>query len=376
MPDHATTKKSSGTRGSIAYASQGALTWMRFKKHRLALISLIALIGLYFICGFCGFFSTHDPNSRNTKAINAPPQSIHFIDADGGFHLRPFVYNYSMTINIETWAREYSSDTSKIYPVHFFADGPEYRLWGLFKAKKHFLQVAEGGYYHILGTDRLGRDLFTRVLYGGRISLSIGLLGVALTFFLGILLGGLAGYIGGWTDNVIQRIIEIIQSIPKLPLWMALSAALPPSWSSLKIYFGITVILSFIGWTGMARVVRGKFLALRTEEYVVAARLIGASRVRIIFKHMLPSFMSHIITSATLAIPGMILGETALSFLGIGLRSPIVSWGVLLSEAQNYLVLSLTPWLLIPGIFIIITVIAFNLLGDGLRDAADPYASI
>jgi peptide/nickel transport system permease protein len=348
---------------------------MRFKKHRLALVSLWVLIFLYTVCMLCGFFSPYDPNQRNSKAVNAPPQSIHFIDAEGSFHLRPFVYNYNMTVDEETWVRQYSEDASERYPLYFFAKGPTYKFWGLFETSLHFFAPAEGGYYHAFGTDKLGRDLFSRVLYGGRISLSIGLIGVVLTFFLGILLGGIAGYKGGIIDNLIQRGIEIIQSIPQLPLWMALSASLPPKWSPLKVYFGITVILSFIGWTGLARVVRGQFLALREEDYVVAARLIGAGKIQIIFKHMLPSFMSHIITSATLAVPGMILGETALSFLGIGLRSPIVSWGVLLSDAQNYLVLVLTPWLLIPGLFIIVTVIAFNLLGDGLRDAADPYSS-
>jgi peptide/nickel transport system permease protein len=210
-------------------------------------------------------------------------------------------------------------------------------------------------------------------LYGGRISLTIGLVGVSLTFVLGILLGGFAGYYGGWIDSLTQRMIEVIQSIPQLPLWMALSASLPPEWSGLSIYFGITVILSFLGWTGLARVVRGKFLSLREEDFVVSARLLGADQSRVIFRHMLPSFLSHIITSATMAVPGMILGETALSFLGIGLRPPIVSWGVLLQQAQNYQAVSLTPWLLLPGLFVIVAVLAFNLVGDGLRDAADPY---
>ena len=353
--------------------SSRRLTWLRFKRHKLALASGGFLIFLYFIAAFCEFFAPYEPNWRNPKAIFAPPQEIHVIDSKGDFHFRPFVYGYSLTINPETWVREYTQDPQQTHSIYFFAKGQKYQFWNLFSTEHHFITTASGQYLHLFGTDKLGRDIFSRIIYGARISLSLGLIGVALTLVLGVLIGGLAGYVGGRIDNLIQRLIEVLQSIPTLPLWMALSAAVPVHWSPLGVYFSIIVILSFIQWTGLARVVRGRFLALREEDFVVAARLLGASQLRIITRHLLPSFLSHIITTATLAIPGMILAETALSFLGVGLRAPVVSWGVLLQQAQNFQVIVLTPWLLLPGIFVILVVIAFNLLGDGLRDAADPY---
>ncbi|XOV84906.1 MAG: ABC transporter permease [bacterium] len=353
------------------------LAWLRFRRHRLAMLGGGILVFLYVLAIFCEVISPYTPEQRNARAINAPPMSVRFFDAEGSFHLRPFVYAYDLSINADTWMREYQENLNIRYNLHFFVRGEPYKLWGLIQTDRHLVGVASDGdgYFHWLGTDSLGRDVFSRILYGSRVSLSIGIIGVALTLFLGVLLGGFAGYLGGLIDNVVQRSIEVLQSIPTLPLWMGLSAALPATWSPIATYFGVTIILSLFGWTMLARQVRGRFLAMREEDFVVAARLMGASDTRIVFRHMLPSFTSHIITTATLAVPAMILGETALSFLGIGLRPPVVSWGVLLQQAQNYQVIVMTPWLLLPGAFIVVTVIAFNFLGDGLRDAADPYGS-
>lgn len=360
---------------SLEELSPGRLAWLRFRRHRLAMVGGGVLAFLYLLAFFCEFISPYGPEERNIRAINAPPMNVRFVDAGGSFHLRPFVYSLEMTINPDTWMREYQEDTSTRHELFFFVKGTRYEFWGLVPSDRHLLGVDPkgGGYFHWFGTDSLGRDMLSRVLYGSRVSLSIGIIGVALTLFLGVLLGGFAGYLGGVVDNLVQRCIEVLQSIPTLPLWMALSAALPATWSPVATYFGVTIILSLFGWTTLARQVRGRFLAMRQEDFVVAARLMGASDTRIVFRHMLPSFSSHIITTATLAIPAMILGETALSFLGIGLRPPVVSWGVLLQQSQNYQVIVMTPWLLLPGAFVVVTVIAFNLVGDGLRDAADPY---
>tara|TARA_B100000700_G_scaffold319285_1_gene414167 strand:- start:742 stop:1617 length:876 start_codon:yes stop_codon:yes gene_type:complete len=289
-------------------------------------------------------------------------------------HFWPFVYKIKGFRHPETLRKYYVEDESKTYPVQLFVRGETYRFLGLFETDIHLFGVEEGGTLFLLGTDHLGRDLLSRIIYGSRISLTIGLIGVSLSFVFGLVIGVVSGYYGGWIDNIIQRGIEILRSFPSIPLWMALAAALPASWSPLQVYMGITVVLSLIGWTGLARQVRGKILSLREEDFAMAALLAGASRWRIMTRHLLPSFMSHIIVSLTLAVPSMILGETSLSFLGLGLRPPVTSWGVLLKEAQNVQAVAFQPWLLTPVIFVIITVLAFNFVGDGLRDAADPYS--
>ena len=354
---------------------QWRLMWRRFRRHRLAFFSLWVLCLMYGSALFCEFVAPYGRDQRNADMVLSPPQRPRFIDRDGRIHLRPFVYPLNRIVAEDGYRWTWKADTSRRLPLYLFERGYRYKLWGIFPGDIHLFGTRDGRAY-LFGTDRNGACLFSRILYGARISLTIGLLGVAITFLLGITLGGLAGFYGGIIDHVIQRGIEIIRCVPTLPLWMTLSAALPASWPPLRIYFGITIIMSFISWTGLARVIRGKFLSLREEDFVVAAQVCGTNELTIIFKHMLPSSMSHVIASATLAIPGMILGEAALSFLGIGLRAPVVSWGVLLQHAQNYQAVSLAPWLLLPGVFVIVVVMAFNLVGDGLRDAADPYANM
>jgi len=357
-------------------ASQWQLTWWKFRKHRMALVGGAILIVFYLIALFCEFVAPYDPAAFFAHYKLAPPTAIHFVDSEGALRA-PFVYGRIRDRDPETLAYIYDDDTSDIHPIEFFVHGTPYKMWGLREMDLHLFGIdapREEQSILVFGTDRLGRDIFSRLCYGGRISLSIGLVGVSLSLFLGVFLGGVSGYYGGRVDTIIQRVIEFIRTIPSIPLWMALSAALPPDWPVIRVYFGITVILSLIGWTGMARVVRGRFLALREEDFVLAARLCGAGEVRIILRHMVPSFLSYIIASVTLSIPGTILGETGLSFIGLGLRAPAISWGVLLQEAQNVRSLSQAPWVFAPAVAVVLTVFAFNFLGDGLRDAADPYA--
>jgi len=357
---------------SYYIASQWQLMWRRFKKHRLAILGASMLGVLYLAVLLCEFLSPYDIYKRNSDYILCPPQKIHFFD-EKGFHLRPFVYGIKGHSDPVTWRRTYTEDKSRQYPLYFLVQGDPYKFWNLFPVNIRLFGVKEAGLIFLFGTDLLGRDLFSRNLHSARISLSIGLVGVAFSFVLGCAFGGISGYFGGMVDIFIQRIIEFLISIPTIPLWMALSAAMPPTWPPFRVYLGITIILSIVGWCGLARVVRGKLISLREEDFAMAAKFTGASEARIIVRHLLPSFLSYLIVSLTLAVPGMILGETALSFLGLGLRPPAVSWGVLLQNAQNVRTVAHHPWLFIPGLFVIITVLAFNFLGDGLRDAADPY---
>ena len=353
-------------------ASQWQLMGRKFRRHKLAISGGIVLAFFYLLALFANFFATYDVHTRDTKFIYCPPQRIRFFD-EGKFYLRPFVYGIKYHFDERTFQRMYAQNKSKKYSIRFFVHGDPYRFWNLFRTDLRFIGVEEGGKLYLFGTDKLGRDLFSRNIQAARISLSIGLVGVGLSFILGSILGGISGYFGGKTDMFIQRIIEFLLSIPTIPLWMALAAMLPKEWSVLKIYFFITIILAIRGWCGLARVVRGKILELREMDYVTAARLAGAPALGIILTHLLPSFISYLIVHLTLAIPFMILGETALSFLGLGMRPPAISWGVLLKDAQNAETISMFPWLLIPALFVIVTVLAFNALGDGLRDAADPY---
>ncbi len=371
--------------GGAAPKDPGALSQIelivrRFKKHRLAVASLYALSVLYILAAFCEFFAPDLPGRRHLDYLYAPPSPVSFSLRDG-LH----TFDQKQIVDPITFRKSYVMDESDPVELQFFARGPSYEFWGLFRTNVHFLGVDEDEWsskmdgagdappVFFLGADKYGRDVLSRAVYGSRISLSVGFIGLLGTFVLGMILGGISGYLGGRVDDFIQRFIEILQSFPQLPLWIALAAILPGDWSSLAVYFSITLLLSLLNWTGLARVVRGKILALREEDYAVAARLLGASHQRILFLHLMPGFTSHIIVSLTLSVPVMILGETALSFLGLGLRPPLVSWGVMLQSCMDIKAVSFYPWLLTPVLFIVILVLAFNFLGDGIRDAADPY---
>jgi peptide/nickel transport system permease protein len=356
------------------YASQWQLIRWRFMRHRLAFISLILLVTLYLLATFAEFVTPYITTRRFDGYQSAPPSSIRLFSEEG--LQRPFIYGLERTLDQQTFRYHFTEDTSAVYPIRFFVRGDEYKFWGLWRTNLHLFGTEQGAPPLLLfGADELGRDIFTRTIYGARVSLSIGLIGVMLAFVLGVVLGGISGYFGGIADEIIQRMIDFLISIPQLPFWMALSAALPRDWPVIKTYFAITVILSVVGWTGLARVVRGKLLALREEDYALAAQAAGASQPRIIFRHLMPGFTSHLIVSLTLAVPGSILGETALSFLGLGMQPPAVSWGVLLQDAQNLIAVAHQPWRLIPALFVIGAVLLFNFVGDGLRDAADPYST-
>lgn len=364
-------------KGAAVYVAPAwKMTWWRFRKHKLAVVclwvfGLIALIALA-----PEFFATSAPAATAARNAYIPPQTLRIVHE--GRLTWPFAYGVEGQRNARTLRMEWANDTETRYPLRFFVQGFEYELFGFIPSRTHligFAGAAQTDIPRLLGSDRLGRDQWSRLMYGTRISLSIGLVAVAISTILGIVLGGISGYFGGWVDNVIQRLIELLQALPPIPIWLALSASLPRTWPVTWVYFAITVILALLGWTRLAREVRGRFLSLREEDFVTAARLVGASRARVIFSHMVPSFTSHIIAATTLAIPLMILNETFLSFLGLGLRPPAISWGVMLQEAQNLQSVVNAPWLMIPGLFVIITVLALNILGDGLRDAADPYST-
>lgn len=355
-------------------ASQWRLMWWKFRRHKVAVAAMAFLGFFYLLAIFCEFVSPTSPRERHSDYVFAPCQRIHFFDEAGKFHLRPFVYGFEPGTLDANWNRQFKIDLSQKRGLHLFVVGDEYRLWGFIPMRRHLFGTRGDEPLFLLGTDHLGRDMLSRIIHGSRISLSIGLVGVFLSLMIGCAIGGVSGYCGGWVDTLIQRLVETLISLPSIPLWMGLAAALPATWPPLWVYFGIVVILSLLGWTGLARVVRGKVIALREEDFAMAARLSGATGWWTIRRHLLPSFFSYIVVSVTLAIPGMILGETALSYLGIGLQPPVVSWGVLLQQAQNIQNVAQYPWILAPAGFVIVVVLAFNFVGDGLRDAADPYS--
>ena len=354
--------------------SQMQLIALRFKKHKLATISLW-VIGAFVLCALFGeFLVPNDPIHLYANMNYIPPRKIRFLDVEGNFHIRPFIYDYRQEFNPETWEREWVENTKEQYPIYFLARGYEYKLLGLVPTDLHLFNVSEGSPpLFLFGTDRNGRCVFSRTIYATKVSISMAVLGVIISLVLGIMLGGVAGYYGGLPDEIIQRISELLLAVPKLPLWMGLAAAVPSNWPITKVYIAIVIISSMTSWPWLARGIRSKLISLRNEDYVLAAQSYGASNMRIIFRYLVPNFMSYIIVSLTLAIPGMILMETSLSFLGLGLRPPAVSWGVLLEQAQNFQTVILYPWLLIPGIFVVMAILALNFVGDGLRDAADPY---
>jgi len=354
--------------------SQWQLIWRRFARHRLAVLALLVLVVMYLVAAFAEFFAPYTASWRDLTHAYCPPQPPR-LSLARGLH----TYGLNQHVDPISFQRTYVEDQSRVVPLGFFVKGERYRLWGLIPWDRHFFGVdpegSQEGTFFLLGADKYGRDIFSRIIYGSRVSLSIGIVAIVVTFLLGVVIGGISGYVGGALDNFIQRAIEIINAFPRLPLWLALAAVMPADWSPLRVYFGITVVLSLLGWTGLARVVRGKMLSLREEDYAVAARLLGASHRRIILRHLLPGFTSHIIVALTLRVPVMILAETSLSFLGLGLRPPVVSWGVMLQDCMEMQVVANYPWLLLPALFIIVMVLSCNFLGDGLRDAADPYGS-
>lgn len=351
--------------------SVSKLIFRRFCKHKLGLISAIFLLTCYLLLPVVGFIAPYSPNERDSEHLFAPPQGVHLFHE--GEYIGPFVYPTTGEADLAEFRWVYTEDTSTPMKLEWLCEGASYRLFGLIKTDTHLFCAPEGATVFLWGSDRLGRDVFSRILYGAQLSLTVGLIGIAVSMVLGLFFGAVAGYLGGWPDYFIQRLIEILRSLPELPLWLALSAAVPSHWGPVTVFFIISIILGLLDWPGLARAVRAKFLSLREEEFVRAAEMMGASPARVVRRHLLPNFLSHLIASAALSIPAMILGETALSFLGLGLRPPAVSWGIMLNDAQNLSSIELYPWTALPMLPIIIVVLAFNFLGDGLRDALDPY---
>jgi peptide/nickel transport system permease protein len=357
-------------------ASQWQLMWWKFRKHKPAIVGGIIILILYLVAIFSEPIAVYDPKDYSRVHTYAPPQRVRFVH-NGRFQLRPFVYRLDGKRNPESMRMEFTVNTDVQYPLKFLAGGNPYKMWGLWEGSFHLVTFEDTdgeGTLFLLGTDRMGRDVWSRIMYGARTSMSIGLVGVFMTFAFGITIGGFSGYYGGLFDAVVQRVIEFIRSIPSIPLWMSLSASLPVDWKPTQVYFAISIILSVLNWTGLARVVRSQFLALREEDFVMAAQLAGASEPRIVFRHLVPAFLSHIIASITVSVPGVILAETSLSFLGLGIRPPAISWGVLLQESMNLRAVATAPWVMAPGLFVVMVVLSYQFLGDGLRDAADPYS--
>jgi len=352
------------------------LVWRKFRKSKPAIIGAVMVVLLAVLSLFSDFFSPTDPMELNLQGSFTPPQRIHFVDEAGTWHLRPFTYLQYVDLDLETFAPIWSEDRSQTYDLKFFVRGWEYKLLGLIPMDLHLYGVEEGGTVYILGTDKFGRDVWGRACRAGRISLSMALFGTLISIAAGSVLGVVSGYYGGWIDNLLQRFVEMVRSFPQLPLWMALSAIIPPTWDSLSIFVMMSIIFALLSWTTLAREVRGKVMAFRETDFILAAKEMGASDARIIFVHLYPNCLSHIIVVLTMSIPSIIMAEAFLSFLGIGIQEPWVSWGLMMHSAQNLETLGGHPWIMIPVVFIVVAVLGFNFLGDGLRDAADPYAIV